>query len=72
MLVVGGTQFSVAAVQTFLQHLAVHQPADALVSQHAAGQLAYSITPEGGMALQDTGQVSQQVIEERWDSFITW
>lgn len=76
MLVVGGTQFSVAAVQslmrTLLHHLAVHLPANALVSQHTAGQLAHAVGSEGGVALQDAGQVSQQVIEERRDSFITW
>lgn len=76
MLVEGGAQFSVAAAQGLmrrcLHHLAVLHPAGTLVSQHAAGQLAHTIGSDGGVVLQDTGQVSQQVIEERRDSFISW
>lgn len=59
-------------MRRLLHHLAVHRPAGALVSQHAAGHLAHSVGSEGGVALQDAGQVSQQVIEECWHAFITW
>lgn len=70
---------------TLLYPLAVHQPA-AFISQHAtvhpAGHrwaLSYPVQSQmttrcsiRHLTLQDAGDVTQQVIEKLWDSFVTW